>query len=122
MLTDLPNVVGMTVDEATSDARGRRLRRRSSASPSTPSEAEGIVAAQNPGAGKVAGGTTVTINPSNGQGVSVPDVAGMQLDDAISDLRGAGFGNVQPGTCTEDDVRRAAAEGDRHHPGGRDAS
>jgi beta-lactam-binding protein with PASTA domain len=44
----------------------------------------------------------VTINPSNGQGIAVPDVGGKQLDKAISDLRGAGFGNVQPGTCTED--------------------
>ena len=44
----------------------------------------------------------MTINPSNGQGISVPDVAGKQLDKALSDLRGAGFGNVQPGACTED--------------------
>jgi beta-lactam-binding protein with PASTA domain len=61
-----------------------------------------VVAAQTPGAGRAAGGTTVTINPSNGQGISVPDVAGKQLDKALSDLRGAGFGNVQPGACTED--------------------
>jgi hypothetical protein len=65
-------------------------------------EAAGIVAAQNPGAGRVGGGTVVTINPSNGQGISVPDIAGERLDKALSDLRAAGFGNVQPGTCTED--------------------
>ncbi len=51
----------------------------------------------------MSGGTTVTISPSNGQGIAVPDVNGKQLDKALSDLRGSGFGNVQPGTCTEDE-------------------
>ncbi len=32
----------------------------------------------------------------------MPDVAGKPLDRALGDLRGAGFGNVQPGSCTED--------------------
>ena len=74
----------------------------SSATAVDSAEAAGIVAAQNPGAGRVGGGTAVTINPSNGQGVAVPDVAGKQLNQAVSDLRAAGFGNVQPGTCTVD--------------------
>ena len=98
---DLPSVIGLSVYEATA-----RLEEAgfgvSVGEPVDSSEAEGVVAAQNPGAGRAAGGTTVTINPSNGQGISVPDVAGKQLDKALSDLRGAGFGNVQPGACTED--------------------
>ena len=40
--------------------------------------------------------------PEQRSGRRVPDVAGERLDKALSDLRAAGFGNVQPGTCTED--------------------
>lgn len=98
---DLPSVIGLSIDEAAA-----RLEEAGFAvnvgEPVDSAESEGIVAAQNPGAGRAAGGTTVTINPSNGQGISVPDVAGKQLDKALGDLRGAGFGNVQPGTCTVD--------------------
>ena len=32
----------------------------------------------------------------------MPDVAGKGLNQAVSELRSAGFGNVQPGTCTQD--------------------
>ena len=101
ILRDLPSVIGMSVDQATStlNAAGFEVNVGEAVDSA---DAAGIVAAQNPGAGRVSGGTTVTINPSNGQGIAVPDVAGKQLDKAISDLRGAGFGNVQPGTCTED--------------------
>ena len=81
------------------------------------SEAAGIVAAQNPGAGRVGGGTAVTINPSNGQGIAVPDVSGKQLDKAISDLRGAGFGNVQPGTCAEDTTAGPQGKATGTNPG-----
>jgi len=98
---DLPSVIGLSIDEAA----GRLEEAGFSVSVGEPvdsSESEGVVAAQNPGAGRAVGGTTVTINPSNGQGIGVPDVAGKQLDRALSDLRGAGFGNVQPGACTED--------------------
>ena len=50
----------------------------------------------------MAGGTPVTINPSNGQGITVPDVIGMGVDRAVSELRQAGFGNVQVGKCRPD--------------------
>ena len=101
VLRDLPSVIGMSVDQATAtlDAAGFSVN---VGDPVDSAEAAGIVAAQNPAAGRVGGGTVVTINPSNGQGIAVPDVNGKQLDKAISDLRAAGFGNVQPGTCTED--------------------
>jgi membrane peptidoglycan carboxypeptidase len=98
---DLPSVIGLSVDEATARLEDAGFN-VNVGEPVDSAEAEGVVAAQNPGAGRAAGGTTVTINPSNGQGISVPDVAGKQLDRALSDLRGAGFGNVQPGACTED--------------------
>ncbi|WP_404434022.1 transglycosylase domain-containing protein [Microbacterium lacus] len=101
VLTDLPNVVGMSVDQArqTLESRGFSVEVGSSIDSG---EAEGVVAAQNPGAGRVNGGSTITISPSNGQGISVPDVSGRQLDRAISELRAAGFGSVIPGTCTQD--------------------
>jgi membrane peptidoglycan carboxypeptidase len=102
VLTDLPDVVGKSVDEARSilERAGFQVSVGSSVDSDQP---KGIVAAQNPGAGKVAGGSTVTISPSNGQGLPVPDVSGMDLDRAISELRQAGFGNVQAGKCSKDD-------------------
>jgi membrane peptidoglycan carboxypeptidase len=101
ILRDLPSVIGLSVDEAVNrlNAAGFQVNVGDAVDSG---EAAGIVAVQNPGAGRVSGGTVITINPSNGQGISVPDVAGKQLDRALSDLRGAGFGNVQPGSCTED--------------------
>jgi beta-lactam-binding protein with PASTA domain len=101
ILRDLPSVIGMTVDDATATLNDAGFDVNVGDAVDS-SEAAGIVAGQNPGAGRVGGGTVVTINPSNGQGIAVPDVSGKQLDKAVSDLRGAGFGNVQPGTCTED--------------------
>lgn len=101
VLTDLPNVVGMPVDQATqtlTDAGFEAVV----GDPVDSDQAEGLVAAQNPAAGKVAGGSRVTINPSNGQGVAVPNVGGQSLEDAKRALRSAGFGNVTDGTCTPD--------------------
>jgi beta-lactam-binding protein with PASTA domain len=43
-------------------------------------EAAGTIIQQDPGAGRVAGGTTVTIRPSNGQGIAVPAVSGKPAD------------------------------------------
>jgi len=54
----------------------------------------GTIAQQDPGAGKTAGGATVTISPSNGQGLSVPDVSGQKSSDAAAQLHAAGFANV----------------------------
>jgi membrane peptidoglycan carboxypeptidase len=103
VLTNLPNVVGMSIDDATDtlDSAGFDVI---VGDPVDSPEAAGIVASQDPGAGMVAGGTTVTIRPSNGQGTAVPDVSGVKLSDAQTVLRGAGFGNVQPGTCTVDET------------------
>ena len=101
VLTDLPDVRGMTVDEAT--ATLKRAGFEAVVGRAVDSDlGKGLVATQNPGPGKVAGGTPVTINPSNGQGITVPDVIGMGVDAAISELRHAGFGNVQVGKCRPD--------------------
>jgi beta-lactam-binding protein with PASTA domain len=91
----------MTVDEATAKLRDAGFDAVVGKAVSSDVQ-KGLVAEQNPGPGKVAGGTTVTISPSNGQGISVPDVSGMSLDRAIAELRQSGFGNVQAGRCKTD--------------------
>ncbi|MFT4219631.1 MAG: transglycosylase domain-containing protein [Microbacterium sp.] len=104
--TNLPNVVGMSVDQAkrTLQSAGFQVN----VGPSVDSsETKGLVARQTPSAGKVAGGMTVTINPSNGQGVSVPDVSGLSYQQATARLHGEGFGNVRSGSCREDRSVRA---------------
>jgi len=101
VLTDLPSVVGMSIDQATETLKEAGFD-ATVGEPVDSGDAEGIIVAQSPGAGKVASGTVVTINPSNGQGLSVPDVAGRQLDKGVDDLRAAGFGSVVAGTCTAD--------------------
>ncbi|MGN6221726.1 MAG: transglycosylase domain-containing protein [Microbacterium sp.] len=98
-MVQLPNVLGMTMDaaKATLEEAGFTVEVGPEVDSNQPA---GSVGAQNPGAGEVAGGTTVTISPSNGAGISVPDVSGRSLDDAKRTLRQAGFGNVGDGTCT----------------------
>ncbi|MFF2632723.1 transglycosylase domain-containing protein [Microbacterium sp. NPDC058021] len=95
ILSDLPSVVGMTVEDATKtlEAAGFSVE---VTEPVDAAEAAGIIAAQDPGAGRVPGGTTVRISPSNGQGVAVPTVAGMTSDKAVDALRSAGFSSIVP--------------------------
>ncbi|MGX1702941.1 transglycosylase domain-containing protein [Microbacterium sp. NPDC055357] len=113
VLRDLPNVVGMSVDQARAELEGAGFS-VNVGDPVDGTEASGTVAQQDPGAGRVPAGTTVTIRPSNGQGVAVPDVSGASLNEAKGRLRDAGFGNVSDGTCTENgdidgDGRRVTA-------------
>lgn len=101
VLADLPDVLGKPLSEA------QRILQDAGfdvavGDPVDSSMGEGLVAAQNPPGGKAAGGSTITINPSNGQGVSVPDVSGQDLNSARATLNSAGFGTVQPGACTVD--------------------
>jgi membrane peptidoglycan carboxypeptidase len=101
VLVDLPNVVGLSVDEATDklEAAGFEVTVGHEVDSDQP---KGTVAAQDPGAGRVAGGTNVTISPSNGKGIAVPDVTGEKPDAAVAAIRGAGFGNVDT-QCTQRD-------------------
>jgi membrane peptidoglycan carboxypeptidase len=98
-MVQLPNVLGMTMDAA--KAQLEEAGFTVAIGPEVDSnQPAGSVGAQNPGAGEVASGTTVTISASNGQGIAVPDVSGRSLEDAKRTLRQAGFGNVADGTCT----------------------
>ena len=98
VLTDLPSVIGMTVDQATKTLEGAGFTAVVGDAVDGV-EAAGTVIAQNPGAGKVGAGTTVTINPSNGQGARVPAVSGTP-NQAVATLRSAGFDQLQ-GSCTQ---------------------
>lgn len=94
----LPSVIGMTVDEATKVLREEGFSVRVG-DPVDAVETAGTIVEQSPGAGRVAGGTEVTIYPSNGEGLTVPSVGGTP-DDAEAQLRSAGFGRVTR-ECTD---------------------
>lgn len=105
---DLPNVVGQTVEQATAtlEAAGFSVNVGDAVDGT---QAPGIVERQDPGAGRVSGGTTVTIFPSNGEGLAVPGgLIGASRSDAERTLRSAGFGRVDA-RC---EPNAAAAPGD----------
>lgn len=100
-LKELPNVVGQTLDQAQTTLQNAGFE-VTVGDPVDSDQPTNIVAAQNPGAGQVAAGTTVTINPSNGQGATIPAVSG-KVQDAQKTLQDAGFTSIALGTCTPDD-------------------
>ncbi|MGM7668468.1 transglycosylase domain-containing protein [Microbacterium sp. A93] len=104
ILTDLPGVVGQTIEDATRTLEDAGFS--VDVGDAIDSDiAEGLVAAQDPGAGQAPGGTTVTLSPSNGQSATVPDVTGESLQSAINTLNAAGYGNVSPhGSCAKPDA------------------
>ncbi|WP_334150049.1 transglycosylase domain-containing protein [Microbacterium sp.] len=98
VLTNVPAVVGMTIEEATAalETAGFTV---SVGAPVDSDLATNIVAAQDP-SGQTAGGGTVTISPSNGEGATVPDVTGQAPTAAGAALVGAGFSSVDfAGSC-----------------------
>lgn len=105
VLADLPSVVGLSIDDATS-----RLEQAgfsvSVADPVDSDVAEGMIAEQDPGAGQVPTGTTVTITPSTGKApaVSVPNVVGDKYSQAKKALEDAGFDVSGPGCKGGDEV------------------
>lgn len=100
VLTDLPSVVGQSVEDATWTLENAGFS--VNVGPEVDSDAAtGIIATQDPGAGQVSSGTTVTISPSNGLGATVPDVSGQSPGDAVEALKAAGFTSVTPhSSCT----------------------
>ncbi|WP_424937566.1 MULTISPECIES: transglycosylase domain-containing protein [Bacteria] len=98
-MASLPNVVGMSQEQAQSTLRNAGFDVTVGA-PVDSNLAPGVIAAQDPSGGQAARGATVTISPSNGQGVAVPDVSGRPPQKAMDDLRAAGFPNVGLGACT----------------------
>ncbi|KQZ22631.1 transglycosylase domain-containing protein [Microbacterium sp. Root553] len=91
VLTDVPNVVGKSVGEATSiiEAAGFSV----AVGEPVDGPAGDVVVAQDP-SGQAPSGATITISPSNGQGVTVPDITGQSKSAAQSALFGAGFSSI----------------------------
>jgi serine/threonine-protein kinase len=88
---DLPDVVGKTVDEATSllEGAGFKVTTIDQDNNDVPN---GTVLAQSPtGNRKVGRGTTVQLTVAKSQLVQVPRVIGMNIDDAQRLLEGLGF-------------------------------
>lgn len=99
VLVNLPNVVGMPQDQATQTLQdaGFDVQVGPAVAGTQPA---GTIAQQNPGPGQIAGGTTVTISPSDGKGITIPDVTGQSPQEAAAALRGAGFSNLSA-KCTQ---------------------
>ncbi|RKN69370.1 PASTA domain-containing protein [Microbacterium sp. CGR2] len=89
VMVNVPDVVGMTIDEATNTLRGAGFDVGVGA-PVDSAKATNIVVTQDP-SGQASGGATVTIAVSNGQGATVPDVKGQSPTAAAAALTGAGF-------------------------------
>lgn len=104
---DVPNVVGRSIDEATSALE----RAGFSVTVGDPVDAEfgGDRVAEQSATGTAAAGSTITIRPGNGQGGTVPDVSGQNVNAARAALQSAGYGNVAIGSCQKDES--APAEG-----------
>ncbi|OCG73940.1 transglycosylase domain-containing protein [Microbacterium sediminis] len=100
-MADLPNVTGMTVDEATRALEAAGFEARVG-DPVAGDQPEGRIQTQDPGPGRIATGTVVTISPSNGKGTSVPSVNGLTLAAALGAVKSAGL-DPALGTCTEAD-------------------
>jgi membrane peptidoglycan carboxypeptidase len=93
VMTEVPNVVGMTMDEAKSTLESRGFGVAVGA-PVDSDKPTNIVVAQDP-QGQTAGGSTITISPSNGQGTTVPaGLVGMSRSDASAALTAAGFTSI----------------------------
>ncbi|MEU4015254.1 transglycosylase domain-containing protein [Microbacterium sp. NPDC028030] len=93
VVTEVPNVVGMTMDEARSTLESRGFS-VNNGDPVESDKPTNIVAAQDP-SGQAAGGATITISPSNGQGTTVPaDLVGKSPTEATAALRSAGFTSI----------------------------
>ena len=97
VLTNVPDVVGKSVGEASSliEAAGFTA----AVGPAVDGPAGDVVMAQDP-SGQAPSGATITISPSNGQGATVPDITGQSKAEAQSALFGAGFSSIDfDGSC-----------------------
>ncbi|RII18265.1 Serine/threonine-protein kinase PK-1 [Streptomyces sp. YIM 130001] len=90
---EAPDVVGESLDDARGELEEAGLEVKVASQRMFSEHDEGDVARQKPGEGtQLATGDTVTLTVSKGQDmVEVPDVEGMQKDEARSELEDAGF-------------------------------
>ncbi|MBD3007715.1 MULTISPECIES: Stk1 family PASTA domain-containing Ser/Thr kinase [unclassified Streptomyces] len=119
---DVPDVVGDSVDEARSTLEGEGFKVKVAERQVFSEEDKGSVAEQSPSSDdKAAKGDTVTLTVSKGvQMVEVPDVTGMNVDDAKAELEDAGFKvNVEKALLFPGDkVKDQSVEGGDEAPKG----
>ncbi|GAA2315930.1 Stk1 family PASTA domain-containing Ser/Thr kinase [Streptomyces violaceusniger] len=119
---DVPDVVGDSVDEARSTLEGEGFEVKVAERQVFSEEDKGSVAEQSPSSDdKAAKGDTVTLTVSKGvQMVEVPDVTGMNVDDAKAELEDAGFKvNVEKALLFPGDkVKDQSVEGGDEAPKG----
>jgi membrane peptidoglycan carboxypeptidase len=108
VMVNLPNVVGMTQAQATQTLQAAGFAVTVGAAVDSTAPA-GTIAAQSPAAGQVNGATPVTISPSNGQGILIPDVSGKSAVDAVAALRAAGVGDISGGPPCQGPGAKAAS-------------
>jgi serine/threonine-protein kinase len=103
----VPDVTGLTVDEASQRILEARFVTRQQAEENADVE-EGLVIRTDPAAGAEAAlGSTVTIFYSSGPNtIPIPDVRGQSENDARNTLSGAGFTNVQAQQEASNDVEQ----------------
>jgi membrane peptidoglycan carboxypeptidase len=99
VMTPVPNVVGMTIEQAQAALEDAGFTVAVGDAVDS-DQATNLIVAQNP-SGQTAGGSTITINPSNGQGGTIPTVSG-NVQSAAQQLGAAGFTNVALGVCSPD--------------------
>ena len=99
IMADLPNVAGKSIEEAKSilTNAGFSVGVGDTVNGTQP---EGTIQRQDPGGGSAPAGSRVTIYPSNGAGVEVPDVSGKSLAQARGDLQSAGL-SAATGSCSK---------------------
>lgn len=104
VMKDLPDVVGKSIDEARGILQGAGFS-VTVGDPIDSEIGEGLVAAQNPGAGRAPSGATVTLSPSSGkkpgadkpENGTVPNVTGAKYSQAKAALEKLGFGVSEDG-------------------------
>ncbi|UNK71718.1 transglycosylase domain-containing protein [Microbacterium sp. H1-D42] len=109
VLKDLPDVTGKSIEEAEQilEKAGFSVQVGDEVDSTHP---KGTVAEQDPGAGRVAGGTTVTLRPSSGKapeaetGGAVPNVVGAKYALAKTMLEAMGYGVDDEGCRGGSDV------------------
>ncbi|MEJ1089007.1 transglycosylase domain-containing protein [Microbacterium sp. Mu-80] len=123
VMKDLPDVVGMTIEEAekTLEEAGFSVQVGDEVDSTHP---KGTVAEQDPGAGRVAGGTTVTLSPSSGKapetevGTAVPNVVGVKYGPAKAALEAMGFEVDDEGCRGNSDISSQNPPAGTAAPGG----
>lgn len=121
VLRDLPNVVGQPLDQARQTLQNAGFT-VNVGEPIDSEVAAGSVAEQTPGAGRVAGGTTVTLIPSTGtppapEEVDVPDVTGDKLKQAEKKLSDAGLSMSADGCDDGAEITAQEPSGGKVPPG-----